>query len=96
MQEAGGANRTDVKRRKKKLKENHIFGETKNIVHMVRGRLKEIGVGSGRTGLPDALRVGVVPARPVHSGIFEGLEGRHGPESVGKLLVMCLGNKEAG
>ena len=37
---------------KKKLEENHIFGETKNIVdivHVVRQRLKETGVGSGRT-----------------------------------------------
>ena len=37
--------------RKKKLEENHIFGETKNIVdivHVVRQRLKETGVGSGR------------------------------------------------
>ena len=44
-----GKKRTDVE---KKLEENHIFGETKNIVdivHMVRQRLKETGVGSGRT-----------------------------------------------
>jgi len=77
----GGSRRTDVE----KLEENHILGEFEKIVHMVRRG--DIGVGSCRTRLPNALRVGVVPTRPVHARILERGEGRHGPECVGKLLV---------
>ena len=31
------------------LEENHIFGEIENIVHIIRRRLGEVGVGSWRT-----------------------------------------------
>jgi len=70
-----------------KLKENHIFGEFENIIRVVGRRLKKVRVWCWRTRLPDALRVGIVPACPVHSGILERSEGRHGPEGIRKLLV---------
>ena len=69
------------------LKEDHIFREFENIVHVVGLRLKDVRVRCWRTRLPDALRVGIVPACPIHSGILERSEGRHGPEGVRKLLV---------
>ena len=72
------------------LKEDHIFREFENIVHVVGLRLKDVRVWCWRTGLPDALRVGIVPARPIHSGILERSEGRHGSEGVRKLLVKRL------
>ena len=73
------------------LKEDHIFREFENIVHVVGLRLKDVRVWCWRTGLPDALRVGIVPARPIHSGVLEGIEARHGSEGIRKLLVESLG-----
>jgi len=45
----GGNGRIVDKKRVEQLKENHVFGEFENIVHIVRRRLKEVGVGSWRT-----------------------------------------------
>ena len=75
------------------LKKDHIFREFENVVHVVGLRLKDVRVWCRRTGLPDALRVGIVPARPIHPGILERSKGRHGSEGVRELLVKRL-NRE--